>query len=96
MSLTHPRPAWPNTGQSSHSESDKAINNQILNSLSKYLAKYGIGEGAFVYIADSAMVTPKNLEAIGNNLFITRLPANYKETGRVIADAVNKGKWRRR
>ena len=73
--------------------SDKAINNQTLNNLSKYLAKYGIGEGAFVYIADSAMVTPKNLEAVGNNLFITRLPATYKETERVVVDAVRQGKW---
>lgn len=73
--------------------SDKAINNQTLNNLSKYLARHGIREGAFVYIADSAMVTPKNLEAVGNNLFISRLPATYKETGRVIADAVKKGKW---
>jgi len=74
--------------------SDKAINNQTLNNLSKYLARYGIGEGAFVYIADSAMITPKNLEAVGNNLFISRLPATYNETGRVIADAVRQGKWR--
>ena len=74
--------------------SDKAINNHTLNNLSKYLARYGIGEGAFVYIADSAMITPRNLEAVGNNLFISRRPATYNETGRVIADAVKKGKWR--
>ncbi len=73
--------------------SDKAINNQILNNLSKYLARHGIGEGAFVYITDSAMVTGKNLEAVGNNLFISRLPATYKETERVIMEAVRKGKW---
>ena len=74
--------------------SDKAINNRTLNNLSKYLARYGIGEGAFVYIADSAMITPKNLEAVGDNLFISRLPATYNETGRVIMDAVRQGKWR--
>ena len=80
-------------GCESGNASDKALNNHTLNNLSKYLARYGIGEGAFVYIADSAMVTPKNLEAVGDNLFITRLPANYNETGRVIADAVRQGTW---
>jgi len=60
--------------------SDKTINNAVLTNLSKYMAKHGLCEGAFVYVADSAMVTPKNLEALGDNLFITRLPFNYKET----------------
>lgn len=81
-------------GCESGNASDKALNNRTLNNLSKYLAKYGIAEGAFVYIADSAMVTPKNLEAVGDNLFITRLPATYNETERVIMDAVRQGRWR--
>ena len=46
-----------------------------------------------MYIADSAMVTPKNLEEIGPNFFITRLPFSYKETDRVVAEAVADDCW---
>lgn len=73
--------------------SDKAINNRILNDLSQYLAKHGIEAGAFVYIADSAMVTGKNMEAVGDNLFITRLPFTYNEAERIILEAVRQGTW---
>jgi transposase len=80
-------------GCESGNASDKTINNAVLTNLSKYMAKHGLGEGAFVYIADSAMVTPQNLEALGNNLFITRLPFSYKEAERVVLEAVRKGEW---
>ena len=74
--------------------SDKTINNEILTSISKRMALHGLEPGAFIYIADSAMVTGKNLHAIGGStLFISRLPANYKECLRVIKDAIAKGKW---
>jgi len=73
--------------------SDKTINNAVLTNLSKYMDRHGLSEGAFVYVADSAMVTPNNLETIGDNLFITRLPFNYKETKRVVLDALREGKW---
>jgi transposase len=73
--------------------SDKVLNNKMLTALSCHMARHGIGEGAFVYISDSAMVTPANLEAISGNLFITRLPATYSETGRVVQEAVEEGIW---
>jgi len=82
-------------GCESGNASDKTINNAVLTNLSKYMARHGLGEGAFVYIADSALVTPKNLQAIGDNLFITRLPFTYKETERVVLEAVRKGEWTR-
>jgi len=80
-------------GCESGNTSDKTINNAVLTNLSKYMAKHGLGEGAFVYVADSAMVTPNNLESIGDNLFITRLPFSYKEAERVVLDAVRGGAW---
>jgi transposase len=80
-------------GCESGNASDKTINNAVLTNLSKYMAKHGLGEGAFVYIADSAMVTPNNLQALGGNLFITRLPFSYNEAERVVLEAVRKGKW---
>ena len=74
--------------------SDKTINNEILTSISKRMASHGLQPGAFIYIADSAMVTQKNLLAIGDaTLFITRLPANYKECLRVIKDGIEKDQW---
>lgn len=75
--------------------SDKTINNKVLTSVSKHMAKHGLEPGAFIYIADSAMVTPGNLKAIKDNevLFISRFPATYNECGRVIKEAVNEDKW---
>jgi len=73
--------------------SDKTLNNAMLTQLSKYMARHGIRAGAFVYISDSAMVTHANLQAIGDNLFITRLPFTFSETERVVAEAVEEGAW---
>jgi transposase len=38
-------------------------------------------------------VTADNLAALGDTLFITRLPATYSECGRVIAEAVARNQW---
>lgn len=73
--------------------SDKTSNNEMLSRISSILAKHGLGPGAFVYVADSALVTERNLEAVGPNLFVTRLPATYAECGRAIAEAVGSGAW---
>ncbi|WP_299983709.1 IS1634 family transposase [Desulfobacula sp.] len=74
--------------------SDKVINNKVLSSISKYMAENRIKKEGFIYIADSAMVTQKNLEKIGDEIqFISRLPANYKECSRLIRSAVEKDEW---
>jgi len=73
--------------------SDKTSNNAILSRISSIMSKHGLGSGAFVYVADSAMVTKKNLEAVGSNLFVSRLPANYKECERAIGVAVDSDEW---
>jgi transposase len=59
------------------------------------MAKHGLKPGAFVYVADSAFVTPGNLEISKekNVKFLTRLPATYKECGRAISDAVAANNW---
>jgi len=49
--------------------------------------------GAYIYVADAALVTADNLTALGESLFITRLPATYGECGRVIAEAVAQDSW---
>jgi transposase len=73
--------------------SDKTVNNAVLTSLSKHMARHGLAAGAFVYVADAAMVTPANLAALGENLFITRLPFTYGEAERVVSEALAGGDW---
>jgi len=73
--------------------SDKTSNNVVLSRISSIMARHGLGPGAFVYVADSAMVTESNLDAVGVNLFVSRLPANYKECERAICVAVDSNVW---
>lgn len=57
------------------------------------MAHYGVQPGAFIYVADAALVTEDNLAALRDTFFITRLPATYSECGRVIAEAVARNQW---
>jgi len=75
-------------------KSDKAINNSLLSDISKHMAKYGLEPGAFVYVADSAMVTKNNLNVMGSNLFLTRLPFSYNEANRVVGEAISEDNWK--
>src|SRR5262245_49020892 len=84
-------PIWgkPEDGNAS----DKTLNRTLLSEISQLLAHYGVQPGAYIYIADAALVTEDNLAALGATLFITRLPATYSECGRVIAEAVAHPHW---
>ena len=75
--------------------SDKTLNNELLTNISKHMSKHGLSPGAYVYVADSAFVTPKNLEKAENTetWFLSRLPATYNECARVITQAVNADQW---
>ena len=73
--------------------SDKTLNNELLGNISKHMARHGLSQGAFVYVADSAFVTENNLEKAETTKFLSRLPANYKECGRVIQDVVRQDDW---
>ena len=74
--------------------SDKTSNNRLLTRVGGIMAKHGLGPGAFVYVADSAMVTERNLKAIGEkNRFVTRLPASYSACSKLIAQAVEADEW---
>ena len=75
--------------------SDKTLNNELLGGISRHMAKHGIKPGAFVYVADSAFVTPKNLKQAKEKdvKFLTRLPATYNECARAISDAVAADNW---
>src|SRR5215471_5208733 len=84
-------PIWgkPEDGNAS----DKVLNATLLSEIAHLLAHYGVQPGAYIYIADAALVTEDNLAALGDTLFITRLPATYSECGRVIAEAVAHNAW---
>lgn len=73
--------------------SDKTLNNELLSRISKQMAKYGLASGAFLYIADAAMVTEDNLRVIADNAFVSRLPFTYNEASRVVAEAVAEDSW---
>lgn len=80
--------------------SDKTLNNKLLSRISKNLAQNGLGEGAFTYVADSAMVTEPNL-ACFNPIpgaaplyFVTRLPHTYSQTDQAIREAISKDDWK--
>ena len=66
-------PLWgtPEDGNAS----DKTINNTLLSDIATFLATHGVAPGAYIYVADAALVTEDNLAALGDTLFITRLPA---------------------
>ena len=84
-------PIWgkPEDGNAS----DKTLNTTLLSEIAQLLARHGVQPGAYIYIADAALVTEDNLAALGDSLFITRLPATYGECERVIAEAVAHNRW---
>src|SRR5256714_11020650 len=84
-------PLWgkPEDGNAS----DKTVNNTVLSNIATFLATHGVSPGAYIYVADAALVTADNLATLGDTLFITRLPATYNECGRLIAEAVAQHTW---
>ena len=73
--------------------SDKTLNTHLLSELARLLADYGVRPGAYIYIADAALVTEDNLAALRDPFFITRFPATYSECERVIGEAVARNRW---
>jgi len=84
-------PLWgkPHDGNAS----DKTVNNTLLSDIATFLAQHGVAPGAYIYVADAALVTEDNLTALGDTFFISRLPATYHECGRLIAEAVAQHSW---
>jgi transposase len=73
--------------------SDKTLNTTLLSELARLLADHGVRPGAYIYIADAALVTEDNLTALRDTCFITRLPATYSECGRLMEEAVARNQW---
>jgi transposase len=91
LCVDHAVPIWgkPEDGNAS----DKTLNTTLLSEIAQLLARHGVAPGAYIYIADAALVTEDNLAALRDTLFITRLPASYSECGRVIVEAVAHDQW---
>ena len=73
--------------------SDKTINTTVLTEISQIMARYGVAPGAYVSIADSAMVSETNLNALGETVFLSRLPATYNACDRLSQQAVAAQSW---
>ena len=73
--------------------SDKTSNNNLLTNVSSLMAKHGVKEGAFIYVADSAMITKDNLKVINKNLFVSRLPSIYNCCKNAVTEAIKKDNW---
>jgi transposase/DNA-binding MarR family transcriptional regulator len=84
-------PLWgkPEDGHAS----DKTVNNTVLSNIATFLATHGVAPGAYISVADAALVTEENLATLGDTLFITRLPATYSECGRLMTEAVAHNAW---
>jgi transposase len=91
LCVDHAVPLWgqPADGNAS----DKTINNALLSTIATFLAQHGVAPGAYMYVANAALVTADNLAALGATLFISRLPATYHECGRLITEAVAHNTW---
>jgi transposase len=63
-------PLWgkPEDGNAS----DKTVNHTLLSNSATFLAKPGVAPGAYISVADAALVTEDHLAALGDTLFITR------------------------
>lgn len=73
--------------------SDKTVPPTIFAEITPLLAHPGVKPGAYLDVADAAVVTEDHLAALGATLFISRLPATSNACGRVIAEAVAQDRW---
>jgi transposase len=75
--------------------SDKVVNRNLIPTMVERMAE--LGRDNFLYVADSALITPDNLSLMDDFKsgfgFVSRLPASYKECGKAIAKAVRQESW---
>jgi transposase len=75
--------------------SDKMVNRNLIPTMVERMAE--LGQDNFLYVADSALITPDNLALMDDFKngfrFLSRLPASYKECGKAVAKAVRQDRW---
>lgn len=76
-------------------KSDKTVNEDLLREIVDRMRQLGAKD--FLYVADSALVTPTNLELMNDEKkgcrFVTRLPETYNECIQAIERAVAADAW---
>jgi transposase len=76
--------------------SDKVVNRNLIPTMVERMRE--LGQDNFLYVADSALITPDNLALMDDVKsgfrFVSRLPASYKECGKAIAKAVRQDAWK--
>lgn len=73
--------------------SDETLNNEELQRIAKLLKPLEKNISELTYIADCKLITTANLKSLQALQFISRFPANFSEHDRVIAEAIERGKW---
>jgi len=75
--------------------SDKVVNRNLIPTMVERMAE--LGQDNFLYVADSALITPDNLALMDDFKsgfrFVSRLPASYKECDKAVAKAVRQESW---
>lgn len=77
----------------SGNKADKKANNTELTRVASLMKKHKLDPMAYIYIADSALVSPDNLQALESQPFITRLPGNYSVEKQAIDAAFKADNW---
>jgi hypothetical protein len=61
--------------------------------MARFLATPEVAPGAYIDVADAALVTEDHLATLGDTLCITRLPATDNACGRLLTAAVVHNTW---
>jgi transposase len=61
--------------------SDKALNTMLLSEIAQLLARHGVAPGAYISIADAALMTEDNLAALGKPCSSPRYPSPTVNAG---------------
>ena len=73
--------------------SDLKLNNEELQKVAKLIAENKLDRENFLYVADCKLVSKENLELLGDNPFVTRLPASYNAHDEAIDKALEDDQW---
>jgi hypothetical protein len=73
--------------------SAKTLKTTRLSEIAQLLAQYGVQPGAYISIAEAALVTADSRAALRDPLCIPRLPATYSACGPGMAEAVAGNAW---
>lgn len=84
-----PRWGHPEDGHAS----EKTVHHTLLSAMAPFLAQHGGAPGAYLSVADAALVTEDKLAARGATLCSTRFPATATACGRLSAEAVAPNAW---